>query len=142
MTFVVPCNISILTKKNHNFTTVSDNQNTVEFEVYEGERLIAQENNLLGRFNLSDIPPAPARVPVFDVCFEIDADGILTVSAEETKTGSKNQITITNQSRLSKQEVDRLLREAENYRAEDQKYLNKVKAKNDLEKMPPKCWSS
>ncbi|XP_021841724.1 heat shock cognate 70 kDa protein-like [Spinacia oleracea] len=140
MSVLVPRNTTIPTRKNNIFSTADDNQPGILVQVYEGERLIAKENNLLGKFELSDIPPAPAGVPQLDVWFEIDADGILTVSAEDMKTGNKNQITITNQSRLSKEDVDRLLKEAEEYRAEDQKYLRKVKAKNDLENYANSMW--
>ncbi|XP_074263031.1 heat shock 70 kDa protein 18-like [Silene latifolia] len=133
MNVIVPRNTTIPTRKVDRITTVYDNQTSVSFPVYEGERLIAEDNNFLGEFDLSGIPLAPEGVPQFDVWFDIDADGILTVSAEDVKTGNKNQITITNQSRLSKDEVERLTKEAEKYRAEDERYLKKVMAQNALE---------
>ncbi|XP_021760880.1 heat shock 70 kDa protein 18-like isoform X1 [Chenopodium quinoa] len=137
---VVPRNTSIPVKKVSRVTTADENQSVVSFPVYEGERQIAKANNFLGEFYLSDIPAAPVGVPKFDVWFEINGDGILTVSAEDIGTGNRNQITLTNQSKLSKEEVDRLLEEAEKYRAEDEKCLKKMKAKNDLENYANKMW--
>ncbi|KAK9741049.1 hypothetical protein RND81_03G078200 [Saponaria officinalis] len=133
MKVIVPRNTAIPTKMVGRITTVYDNQTSVNFPVHEGERPRAVDNNFLGKFTLSGIPRAPKGVPKFDVWFDINADGILIVSAEDINTGNKNQITITNQSRLSKVEVDRLLEEAEKYRADDEQYKRKVMAKNALE---------
>ncbi|XP_074263027.1 heat shock cognate 70 kDa protein 2-like isoform X2 [Silene latifolia] len=133
MIVIVPRNTTVPTRKVGRGTTALDNQTGVSFPVYEGERLIATENNFLGKFVLLGIPPSPKGVPQVDVWFDIDADGILTVSAEDVDTGNKNQIRITNHSRLSKEEVERLTKEAEQFRAEDERYLRKVMAQNALE---------
>ncbi|XP_074272598.1 heat shock 70 kDa protein 18-like [Silene latifolia] len=134
MRVVVPQNTAIPTKMNARAKTVVDNQISVKFWVFEGERSIADENHYLGMFELEGIPPAPKGVPQFDVVFEIDADGILTVSAEDIDTKNKNQITITNHSAtLSKEEIDRMVKEAEKYKAQDEAFLDAVVAKNKLE---------
>ncbi|GFS37892.1 heat shock protein 70 (Hsp 70) family protein [Actinidia rufa] len=102
--------------------------------VYEGERTRTRDNNLLGKFELSGIPPAPRGVPQITVCFDIDANGILNVSAEDKTTGQKNKITITNdKGRLSKDEIEKMVQEAEKYKAEDEDHKKKVEAKNALE---------
>ncbi|KAJ0084029.1 hypothetical protein Patl1_30890 [Pistacia atlantica] len=102
--------------------------------VYEGERSRTRDNNLLGKFELSGIPPAPRGVPQINVCFDIDANGILNVSAEDKTTGQKNKITITNdKGRLSKEEIEKMVQEAEKYKAEDEEHKRKVEAKNALE---------
>jgi heat shock 70kDa protein 1/2/6/8 len=106
----------------------------VEIQVYEGERISTKDNNLLEKFELSGIPPAPRGVPQINVCFDIDANGILNVSAEDKTTGQKNKITITNDNgRLSKEEIEKMVEEAENYKAEDEKLKKKVKANNTME---------
>ncbi|XP_074263858.1 heat shock 70 kDa protein 18-like [Silene latifolia] len=133
MNVIVPRNTTIPTRKVDRVSTALDSQTSASFQVYEGERLVAKDNNFLGKFALSGIPPAPQGVPQLDACFDIDADGILKVSAEDVKTGNKNQITITNQSRLSKEEVERLTKDAEKFRVEDERYLKKVMAQNALE---------
>ncbi|KAJ4819709.1 Heat shock 70 kDa protein [Rhynchospora pubera] len=103
-------------------------------KVYEGERARTKDNNLLGKFELSGIPPAPRGVPQITVCFDIDANGILNVSAEDKTTGQKNKITITNdKGRLSKEEIEKMVQEAEKYKAEDEEHKKKVEAKNALE---------
>merc|ERR1712167_51593 len=103
-------------------------------QVFEGERSMTRDNNLLGKFELQGIPPAPRGVPQINVCFDIDANGILNVSAEDKTTGNKNKITITNdQGRLSKDEIERMVQEAEKYKAEDEEHKKKVEAKNSLE---------
>merc|ERR1712146_117170 len=103
-------------------------------QVFEGERSRTRDNNLLGKFELSGIPPAPRGVPQITVCFDIDANGILNVSAEDKTTGQKNKITITNdKGRLSKEEIERMVQEAEKYKEEDEAHLKKVEAKNSLE---------
>ncbi|KAA8543901.1 hypothetical protein F0562_021922 [Nyssa sinensis] len=103
-------------------------------KVYEGERTRTRDNNLLGKFELSGIPPAPRGVPQITVCFDIDANGILNVSAEDKTTGQKNKITITNdKGRLSKEEIEKMVQEAEKYKSEDEEHKKKVEAKNALE---------
>ncbi|KAK8999672.1 hypothetical protein V6N11_065170 [Hibiscus sabdariffa] len=106
----------------------------VLIQVYEGERTRTRDNNLLGKFELSGIPPAPRGVPQITVCFNIDANGILNVSVEDKTIGQKNKITITNdKGRLSKEEIKKMVQEAEKYKSEDEEHKKKVEAKNALE---------
>jgi len=135
MSVVIPRNTPIPTTKESGFTTAVDNQTSVLFQVLEGERTRTEDNNLLGKFLLDGIPPAPWGVAKLTVCFDIDANGILKVSAKDETTGRKNEVTITNDSgRLSKDEIEKMIREAKYYKAEDDAHMKKVEAKNALEK--------
>ena len=130
MTELIPRNTTIPTKKSEVFSTASDNQTSVTVHVLQGERAMAEDNKTIGKFNLEGIPPAPRGVPQIEVTFDIDANGILNVSAEDQATGEKQEITIEADSGLSEDEIEDLVDEAEEHREEDEKKKQREEARN------------
>jgi molecular chaperone DnaK len=132
---MIPRNTTIPTRKTETFSTAADNQTSVEVHVLQGERPMAAQNRTLGKFHLTGIPPAPRGVPQIEVTFDIDANGILNVTAKDTATQKDQKITITSSSGLSKEEVERMAKEAESHSAEDKTKREEIEARNQLDSM-------
>ena len=134
-TKLIERNTTIPTRKSETFSTASDNQTSVEIKVYQGERALARDNRLLGVFQLVGIPPAPRGIPQVEVTFDIDANGILNVTAKDRATNNEQKITITSSSGLSKEEVDKMAKDAESHAADDRKEQEQIEARNRADNM-------
>jgi molecular chaperone DnaK len=132
---MIPRNTTIPTRKTETFSTAADNQTAVDVHVLQGERPMASQNRTLGKFLLTGIPPAPRGVPQIEVTFDIDANGILNVTAKDLATGKDQKITITSSSGLSKEDVERMAREAESHSAEDKARREEIEARNQLDSL-------
>src|SRR6266702_2461082 len=132
---MIPRNTTIPTRKTETFSTAADSQTSVEVHVLQGERPLARDNRTLGKFHLTGIPPAPRRVPQIEVTFDIDANGILNVTAKDNATGKDTRITITSSSGLSKDEVEKMAKEAEAHAAEDKEKREEIEARNSLDSL-------
>jgi molecular chaperone DnaK len=134
-TKLIDRNTTIPTRKSETFSTASDNQTSVEIKVYQGERAMARDNRMLGVFQLIGIPPAPRGIPQVEVTFDIDANGILNVTAKDKATNNEQKITITSSSGLSKEEVDKMAKDAESHSADDRKRKDEIDARNRADSM-------
>ena len=132
---MIPRNTTIPTRKTEKFSTAADNQSSVEVHVLQGERTMADQNRTLGKFQLTGIPPAPRGIPQIEVTFDVDANGILNVAAKDMATGKDQKITITSSSGLSKQDIERMAKEAESHAADDKIRREQIEAKNQLDSM-------
>jgi molecular chaperone DnaK len=135
MTTLIARNTTIPTKKSETFTTAADSQTQVEVHVLQGERPMARDNRTLGRFHLIGIPPAPRGVPQIEVTFDIDANGILSVSAKDTATGKQQNITISASSTLTKEEIDRMVKDAEAHAVEDSRRKQEIEVRNQTDSL-------
>jgi molecular chaperone DnaK len=132
---MIPRNTTIPTRKTETFSTAADNQTSVEVHVLQGERPMAAQNRTLGKFHLTGLPPAPRGLPQIEVTFDIDANGILNVTAKDNATGKDQKITITSSSGLSKDEVERMAKEADAHSAEDKAKRDEIESRNQLDSM-------